>query len=122
MNQRIALVAGLSLSLIAAPWASRAGDTPEISPAPTPAASPAPSATKGAKNHDVNRFLDNHPKLKAKALAKFDTNHNGMLDGDEITAFRQWRKEHREEIKRKRSEKPQPEAGTPSPSPSPAAQ
>jgi len=69
--------------------------------------------TSGKRHRDVNEFLDKHPELKEKILAQFDTNHNGKLDGDEIKAFKEWRKEHRGEFKRHR--KGDNSAASPSP-------
>jgi hypothetical protein len=80
MKKHIILTASLALCLIAAPCGLRAEDAEK------------------APKRDINQFLDKHPKLKEKILAKFDANHNGKLDGDEIEAFKKWRKEHRGEL------------------------
>jgi hypothetical protein len=80
MKKNILLFTTLAFCLMAAPIGLRAED-----------------GDKTGKR-DINQFLDNHPKLKEKILAKFDTNHNGKLDGDEIEAFKKWRKEHRGEL------------------------
>jgi hypothetical protein len=80
MKKNTILLASLALCLIAAPCGLRAED-----------------AEKPQKR-DINQFLDNHPRIKEKVLAKFDANHNGKLDGDEIEAFKKWRREHREEF------------------------
>jgi len=102
MKRTIALIAGISLCLIASPFRLCAEDAaPTVTPSPSPVTS-SPSATPGKHQHqhrDVNEWLDKHPKIKAEVLAKFDTNHNGILDGDEIKAFKKWRKEHRGEWK-----------------------
>lgn len=89
--KHIAIITGLSLCLIAAPFTGRAQDA-------TSSPSPAADAHDG-KHRDINEFMDKHPKLKEKVLAKFDANHDGKLEADEIAAFKQWRKEHREEFK-----------------------
>lgn len=94
MKKHIATVTSLSLCLIAAPFTARSEDA-------TASPTPAQSVTPEKHHRDINKFLDRHPKLKEKILAKFDTNHNGKLDGDEIEAFRKWRKEHREEMRDK---------------------
>jgi hypothetical protein len=80
MKKHILIFTSLAFCLMAAPCGLRAED-----------------GDKTGKR-DINQFLDNHPKLKEKILAKFDANHNGKLDGDEIEAFKKWRKEHREEF------------------------
>ena len=92
MKKNIALITSISLCLLAAPFQLRADTTA----APSPSPSPVPGATVGKKHQDINAWLNDHPKIKEKVLAKFDTNHNGVLDGDEIKAFQQWRKERRE--------------------------
>jgi hypothetical protein len=78
----------------------------------TASSSPA-NTTTGRHHRDINEFLDKHPEMKEKVLAQFDTNHNGKLDGDEIKAFKEWRKEHRGEFKRHR--KGDNSAASPSP-------
>jgi hypothetical protein len=90
MKKTLVLITGLSLCLVASPFQIQADTTTAPSP------SPAPGAAVGKKHQDINAWLNDHPKIKAKVLAKFDTNHNGVLDGDEIKAFLQWRKERRE--------------------------
>jgi len=87
MKKTIHLIAGISLCLIATSFHLRAADA---APATTP------TTTIGKNHEDINQWLNDHPKMKAKILAKFDTNKNGILDGDEITAFLKWRKERRE--------------------------
>lgn len=72
---------------------------PAASPSPASSAASCPNCQKHHQHGDVNEFLDKHPKLKDKVLAKFDTNHNGKLDGDEVKAFEDWRKEHRGEFR-----------------------
>ncbi|HWB58427.1 MAG TPA: hypothetical protein VG733_03005 [Chthoniobacteraceae bacterium] len=88
--KKILITAALSVGLLAAPFHLRAGDS---------TASTTPAPTVGKKHIDVNAWLDQHPKLKDKVLAKFDTNHNGKLDGDEIPAFLKWLKERQEKRK-----------------------
>ena len=92
MKKTIAFIAGFSLCLIAAPVQSRAGDSATAAP------------TIGKKHEDINQWLSEHPKLKAKALAKFDTNHNGLIDGDEVPAFLKWLKARREKHKELKSD------------------
>lgn len=55
---------------------------------------PTPSGKEG--KHDINKWLDKHPKIKAKVLEKFDANHNGVIDGDEVAAVKKWREERKE--------------------------
>lgn len=114
MKKSIAIITGISLCLVAAPFVSRAQDA---SASPSPAQSVAPEKP----HRDINEFLDKHPRIKEKVLAKFDTNHNGKLDGDEIEAFRKWRREHHEEFKEWR-EKHQKQGGGTTPGTAPAVQ
>jgi hypothetical protein len=88
VKKTLALVTAAFVCLCAAPLRLHAGDT---------TATPAP--TVGKDHEDINQWLDKHPTLKEKALAKFDTNHNGKLDGAEIPAFLKWLKERREKRK-----------------------
>jgi hypothetical protein len=89
MKKAAAFIAAFCLCMGAAPFQLLAGDS----------SSPTPATTVGKNHMDVNKWLDGHPKLKAIALAKFDKNHNGILDGDEIPAFLKWLKERREKRK-----------------------
>ena len=94
MKTKLIPLASLAGILIfALPSGLRAGDT--TAPATTPPVATTPGTTIGKNHQDINAWLNDHPKLKAKVLAKFDANHNGILDGDEITAFLKWRKERR---------------------------
>ncbi len=90
MKNRIVFIAVLSAGWLAAPLHLRADDA---------AASTTAAPAIGKRHMDVNAWLDAHPKLKAKVLAKFDTNHDGKLEGDEIPPFLKWLKERQEKRK-----------------------
>ncbi len=78
MKKHIALVTGLSVFCMASPWNLLAANA--------------------GKTGNLDEFLARHPKAKERIMAKFDTNHNGVLDPDEKEAFKAAREEHREKM------------------------
>jgi len=68
----------------------------DVTPSTAPTGSTADADAGQHHKRDINKWLDKHPRIKAKILAKFDTNHDGRIDGDEVKAVREWIKERRE--------------------------